>query len=50
MYTKIHICLEKSEYHNCFSRLRLPYVLHLRSTFTFPYLVIYWSLWSLFEI
>ena len=27
MYTKIHICLGKSEYHNCFSRL--PYVVHL---------------------
>ena len=27
IYTKIHICLGKSEYHNCFSRL--PYVVHL---------------------
>ena len=27
MYTKIHICLAKSEYHNQFSRL--PYVIHL---------------------
>ena len=27
MYTKIHVCLRKSEYHNCFSRL--PYVVHL---------------------
>ena len=26
MYTKIHICLGKSEYHNCFSRL--PYVVY----------------------
>ena len=26
MYTKIHTCLGKSEYHNCFSRL--PYVVH----------------------
>ena len=27
MHTKIHICLGKSEYHNCFSRL--PYVVRL---------------------
>ena len=27
MYTKIHICLAKSEYHNRFSRL--PCVIHL---------------------
>ena len=33
MYTKIHICLEKSEYHNRF----FPFA--LRCTFTFPCLV-----------
>ena len=27
MYTKIHICLGKSEYCNCFSRL--PYIVNL---------------------
>ena len=36
MYTKIDICLGKSEYHNCFSRLPC--------TFTFPCLVICWNL------
>ena len=44
MYTKIHICLGKSEYHNRF----FPFA--LRCTFTFPCLVIYWNLWNLFKI
>ena len=38
MYTKIHICLGKSEYHNQF----FPFA--LRYTFTFPCLVICWNL------
>ena len=44
MYTKIHICLGKSEYHNRF----FPFA--LRCTVTFPCLVICWNLWNLFEI
>ena len=44
MYTKIHICSEKLEYHNRF----FPFA--LRGTFTFPCLVIYWNLWNLFKI
>ena len=44
MYTKIHICLGKPEYHNRF----FPFA--LRCTFTFPCLVIYWNLWNLFKI
>ena len=39
MYTKTHICLEKSEYRHA-----------LRCTFTFPCLAICWNLWNLFEI
>ena len=44
MYTKIYICLEKSEYHDSF----FPF--GLRCTFAFPCLVICWNLWNLFEI
>ena len=44
MYTKIHICLGNSEYHNCF------FLFALRYTITFPCLVICWNLWSLLEI
>ena len=43
MYTKIHICLEKSKYHNRF----FPFA--FRCMFTFPCLVICWNLWNLFE-
>ena len=44
MYTKIHICLEKSEYHNRF----FPFA--LRCPFTFPCLVICWNVRNLVEI
>ena len=44
MYTKIHTCLGKSEYHNRF------FSFALRCTFTFPCLVICRNLRNLFEI
>ena len=44
IYTKIHIHLAKSEYHNRF------FLFVLRCTFTFLCLVICWDLLNLFEI